>query len=624
MPDAALEGLCAAVLPPEHGGPEPRGLAARAEAYLQRVPAPERAAMRAGAAALDAWALATGGCRLAGAAPAARERVLDRWSGPPATAAAVELLKAVILLAAGTDAHRDDLLERSTREPPARADPPLPVTDAADWPTTATADVVVVGSGAGGAMAARRLARAGADVVVLEEGPTPSTEEFRTADPLDRFATYYRDAGATAAVGLPPVLLPIGTGVGGSTIVNSGTCYRPPHAVLRRWRDAEGLALADPEALGPRFDDVERTLGVAPVPAGVMGRNGEVLLAGAAALGWDAGPLERAAPGCGGCCQCSIGCPRGAKAGVHLNALPQAAAAGARLVGGVRVDRVLTDDRGGGGGALGVRGRRPDGTAVEVRAPRVVLAAGATETPALLARSGLDRHPRCGANLSLHPAIGVAGRFDEPIVAWKGVLQSAAIEEFHDDGILVEATAAPPGMGSIGLPGHGRGLLAELAESEHHATAGALVADGGGGRVRHVAGRTAITYRLGTADAARLLRAVGIMGRALLAAGAREVRHGLADPSGRPAPPARDGAGLDAAVTAADPRRLRLASFHPAGTVAGGAEPERHPADPAGALRGARGVWVADAALLPSCPTVNPQVAIMALAQAVADEVARC
>lgn len=614
MVRAALEGLSAALLPPEHGGPDPRAVAARAEGYLARTPAPTRRAMAAGLNALDSWAVASTGSRLRSAEPAQREQVLDRLVARPALEPAVAMLKALVLLAAGTDAHRADLLERSTREPPVRDDPPLPVTDAADWPTTTSADVVVVGSGAGGAMAARSLARAGADVVIVEEGPAPSTQTFRSADPLDRFATFYRDAGASATLGRPPVLLPIGTGVGGSTIVNSGTCYRPPPAVLRRWRDTDGLVLADPDALAPHLDDVEATLGVAPVPADVMGRNGELLLRGAEALGWSARPLTRNAPGCGGCCQCSIGCPRGAKAGVHLNALPQAVAAGARLVSGLRVDRVLT---GKARQARGVRGHRSDRSTVAVHAPRVVLAAGATETPPLLARSGLAGHPRTGANLSVHPAVGVAGRFAEPVVAWRGVLQSAAIEEFHDEGILVEATATPPGMGSLALPGHGRELLAELAASDRLATFGALIADQPGGRVRRLGHRTVVGYRLDSGDGVRLLRAIGLMGRALLAAGAREVLHGL------PGPAAGSVEELDGVLADADPRRLHLAAFHPTGTVAGGAEAERHPCDPTGALRGARGVWVADASLQPSCPTVNPQVTIMALAQAVADEVAQ-
>src|SRR5438067_9771 len=156
----------------------------------------------------------------------------------------------------------------------------------------------------------------------------------------------------------------------------------------RRRRDEAGLALADPDRFGAYLHEVEATLAVAPVPDAVMGANGRLTLAGAAALGWRAGPLLRNAPGCGGCCQCSIGCPRNAKFGVHLNALPDACAAGARIVSEARVVRVLHED----GRATGVLARGRGGRTFELRAPRVLVAAGATETPPLLCRSGLGDH----------------------------------------------------------------------------------------------------------------------------------------------------------------------------------------------------------------------------------------
>src|SRR6185436_10501397 len=126
--------------------------------------------------------------------------------------------------------------------------------------------------------------------------------------------------------------------------------------------------------LDPFLDDVWATLQVAPSPARVLGRNAELALAGASALGWDAQPLQRNAPGCAGSCQCAIGCPRNAKLGVHLNALPQACAAGARIVSEARVERVLHRR----GRAIGVLARARDGRAIRLDAPLVMVAAGAT------------------------------------------------------------------------------------------------------------------------------------------------------------------------------------------------------------------------------------------------------
>ncbi|MDT9695272.1 GMC family oxidoreductase N-terminal domain-containing protein [Streptomyces sp. P17] len=156
----------------------------------------------------------------------------------------------------------------------------------------------------------------------------------------------------------------------------------------------------------------------------------------------------------------------------------------------------------------------------------MVVAAGALQTPPLLRRSGLGGHPRTGRNLSVHPAISVAGRFSRPVTDGKGVLQSVGVEELHADGILIEATAAPPGMTSFVLPGVGQTLRRELETTAHLATLGAMVAD----RPRAgswAASARSLRYDLAPRDAGRLLRAQRAMRRLLFAAGAEEVLTGV-------------------------------------------------------------------------------------------------
>jgi choline dehydrogenase-like flavoprotein len=255
----------------------------------------------------------------------------------------------------------------------------------------------------------------------------------RAAELVDRLP-WLRDGAATFTVGRPSILLPLGRAVGGSTVGNSGTCFRTPDRVVAGWARDHGVAIG-PDELGPHYEDVERTLGVAPVPWEVMGSNGLTVHRGAVALGIPGKPLDRNAVGCHGSGVCTAGCPVDGKRGVHLNYLPQAVDAGAVVFAGLRAARVLFDA----GRAVAVRGSVLDARGrasgrFTLRARRgVVVAAGAVLTPPLLRRSGL-RIPGLGRNLHIHPAGAVAGLFDEEIRGWRGVMRSYGIDAMADRG----------------------------------------------------------------------------------------------------------------------------------------------------------------------------------------------
>ncbi|CAL9346248.1 GMC family oxidoreductase N-terminal domain-containing protein [Streptomyces sp. enrichment culture] len=582
---------------------------------LASLPPYIRAGLLAADVALDGASLLGTGRRAHRLPPDTRARLLRRLTRLPGFEVLMDNVKIPLLLAAGASRHSARRVQ-----PLVRNDPPLDICPSSDWPGAHRADAVVIGSGAGGAVAALTLASAGRSVVVLEEGRHFPTQELASRAPLDRFADAYRDGGATLALGLPPVLLPLGRAVGGTTLVNSGTCFRTPRNVLKQWHRTHGVELADPATFARHMDHVEDLLGVGVPDPYVLGRNGALALLGSERLGWSAAALRRNATNCGGCCECIAGCPSGAKQAVHLSVLPAACAAGARIVTRARATEIVTAHRAGARRVTAVRAVRPDGTTFTVHTGLVVAAAGALHTPALLRRSGLAGHPRLGRNLAIHPAVSVAGRFAEPVTgpgAGPNVLQSVGVDAWHHDGILIEATAAPPGMTSFVLPHLGSRLKRELNDAGNLGLLGAMVSDRPSGRVRGTH-RPVASYTLHAEDGHRLLQSIVHMGRILFAAGAREVLTGIPAHPSVTSPDA-----LDDVVRRTSHRRLHLSAFHPSGTAALGADDQHSPTRPDGRLRGTEGVLVADACLLPSSPGVNPQITIMALAHAVTEHATR-
>lgn len=477
------------------------------------------------------------------------------------------------------------------------------------------ADVCVVGSGAGGAVVAAELAEAGLSVIILEEGWPVSREDFEPPA-IDRAARLFRDNGLTMTLGIPPISLPMGRVVGGTTVVNSGTCFRTPERVLAAWQKSTGLKELGPEQMEPLFERVERALNVTPVSDDIMGRNGEILRRGAEALGLSHRPVARPVRGCHGSGECAFGCPLDAKQAMHLSYLPRAVAAGARIYAGARAEKILTAN----GRAVGICAGLLDERGVRrhtltVRARFVVLAAGAIYTPLLLMKSGLG-NSQVGRNLRIHPGCGVTALFDEEIYGWKGVMQSYAVDARLDDGYLLLATFPPPGVGySAGVvPGVGATLKERLENYRRMAALGTLVSDTGAGRVRPLGDRPLITYNLNDADRRRVLESIALAARLYFAAGAREVYPGLPG-----LPVLRSEAEIEY-VTAGRWRAsdLKLSAYHPMGTCRMGSDPRTSVTDGQGRVHGVPGLYVADASLMPGSTVVNPQITIMALATRVA------
>jgi choline dehydrogenase-like flavoprotein len=482
---------------------------------------------------------------------------------------------------------------------------------------TADYDVVVVGSGAGGATAARRLAEYGYRVGVVEEGPL-ATPHDTTQPLLERARRFYRRNGFTLAFGMPPVFLPMGRTVGGTTVINSGTCFRTPRFVLERWEREFGLSALNADSTEAYFEQIERELHISPVDDAILGGNGAVVRLGAERLGWRHHPLYRPQQGCRGTGICAFICPRHAKLDMRLSMLPLAQRHGAEVWAHCRVARVLIEK----GRAVGVEGvildagGQPTPARFQFRARHVVLAGGAIATPVLLKRSGI-RHPRIGRNLHLHPSVSVFAEMPEPVYGWRGVMQSYGVVEWLPEGTLIEATFPPLSVGYAlhPLPFWGAEHRRLLERCAHLAAVGILTADfESEGRVYSP---SFFTYRLSRRDAQRVQQGMMRAGQLFFAAGAEAVYSDIpgAECLRKPEELER--------WAAVDPRHLNLSAYHPGGTCCMGADPARCPVDEWGRVRGIENLWVADASLIPTPTIVNPQITIMMLALHVADALHR-
>lgn len=477
-------------------------------------------------------------------------------------------------------------------------------------------DVVIIGSGAGGAAAAAILAEAGLDVIVLEAGPHMTRETY-PEDPVEALSSLYRDGGLTIAAGRPPVPVPVGRAVGGTTVINSGTALRAPESVLERWRAEHGVEWAT--ELGSEFAEAEKLLRVAPVPADEMGRNGQLFMQGAEAIGASGRPLPRNAGRCVQCSSCPKGCRLDAKRAMHLTYLPRAVEAGARVRARTQVERVVFE----GARAVGVRCRveglerdRPH----EVRARTVVCAAGAFGTPELLIRSGFaNGSARLGRNLHVHPAAWIGARFDEPVRGWEGVMQSYSVDEWSDRGLLLEATFTPLAFGAQWLPGVGREHQERVLAYDRVASTGVHLSDRSTGRVGLARdGSLRLTYRLDRDEAGTLAYGIARAAEIFFAAGAREVYPQV---SGNPV--IRPGEVADFEASPIRPRDLRLEAFHPMGTAAMGGDAAKAVTTPDGEVRDAQSLYVADASLFPTSLGVNPMMTVIACASRIAARLAR-
>ncbi|HKT37125.1 MAG TPA: GMC family oxidoreductase [Ktedonobacterales bacterium] len=506
----------------------------------------------------------------------------------------------------------------------------LPVND----DLTLTADAVIVGSGAGGGVMAAQLSAAGKDVVVLEKGGYFNEADFSGREALMMPELYLR-RGLLSTDDLGMVVL-AGSCLGGGTLVNWSTSLRTPADVLEEWEREKGFSGVTAPEYQRGFDFAEQRMGV-NTDDSAPNRNNAALQRGCEALGYSWRAIPRNASDCQQRCgACGFGCPYGRKQSTLLTFLQDANDRGARVVVRCDVRRVLMEA----GRAVGVEGWALDEATGErrkvvVRAPVVVVAAGAVESPALLLRSGLT-NANIGRHLRLHPVSALLGLYPEAVESWTGSLQTVLSDQFAriqgGYGFRIEVMPAHPGLYGLATAWEdGQQHKRDMSRIANATAFIVLTRDTGEGSVtldRH--GEPVLRYWPNETDRRHLIRGMQETARIIFAGGGvgalttHKPRLALESEGGKPG--AVEQQRLNRFLGEIERRglvvnRSVLGTAHQMGTCRLGGGAKTAVADPDGQVYGAQGLYIADASGFPTASGVNPMLSIMALSHHVAQQI---
>jgi choline dehydrogenase-like flavoprotein len=497
----------------------------------------------------------------------------------------------------------------------------------------ASCDVLVVGSGPGGAVVAKELAEAGRDVILLEEGPPFGAKDFRQ-EAGESMQRTLRESGSRTTRGNAYLPTMQAIALGGGSLVNSAICARAPSFVFDAWAERTGTRLTR-AALDPHYERVEKTLFVAPTPLEVQGERNLRFKRGCDALGIGSEPTPRNVRGCKGSGECFTGCRNGAKQSTDVSYVPAAIRAGARVLTSVRAEHVLCKGR----RAVGVRGHAVEpftgreGHPVEIMAGTVVLAAGCMQTPVILQRSELGRpghdgaRPRApgdwvGRELQLHPGLAIMAIYDEAIDPWKGATQGYHSLHYLEEHIKLEVLWSPPAVLAARLPGVGHDYQRYLLQYDRMAPFDVIIAadrSRGAVRARRSGWDPDITFHFDDADMVVLQRGLGILSDICWASGAVGILPGL---HGVP----------ELLESKADAELLRTKKLAPADTISAAnhafgttrmsLRPEDGVVDEDGRFHDLDNLFIADTGIFPGSPAVNPMLTCMAMADRIAQGIA--
>jgi choline dehydrogenase-like flavoprotein len=476
------------------------------------------------------------------------------------------------------------------------------------------ADVCVIGSGAGGAVTAARLAEAGKRVVILEEGPYFKRDKITREEGKMQVAAY-REGGLQLTLDFGMYVLQ-GRCVGGSTFLNNGICFDIPDAAFRKWQDF-GASL-DRARLADAYSRLRRELGIIDLEEKqhLVEKGSLKFMEGCRKMGISSDWFEVNLDGCIGCGYCTLGCAFEKKMSMDRSFIPRALAAGATLVTECKARRIRSQ----GGEARAVECSRSDGSKLVVRAKQIVVACGAIGSSLLLQKSGITRN--VGTRLGFNVGSWVIAEFPDIVDQFDGVQMCA----YHDrPRYMLETIAMQPGVFAATMPGFFQDHFARMRRYRHYAIAGALIGSEPVGRVHRspipILGKSLspIDFQLTASDLRKLKDGVAQVSRVYLKAGAVRVMPSTFNPL--ELVDVDQVAQIEKVVAEADD--IAYGSSHPQGGNPMSDDLARGAVDSHFRVHGFDNLFVCDASVFPSPIQANPQLTVMAMADYAAGLIAR-
>ncbi|MFW9928388.1 MAG: GMC family oxidoreductase N-terminal domain-containing protein [Candidatus Thorarchaeota archaeon] len=479
-------------------------------------------------------------------------------------------------------------------------------------------DGCIIGSGAGGAIAAAKLAQQGINILVIEEGPFVSRKNFDQNENI-LLPKLYRWQGGLATDDLSIRILQ-GRSYGGSTTINWMASLRTPDHVLNQWVNEFGLEDYRPAQMMKYFDEIEKRIHVHDIKENEHNQQNRIILDGCAKLGIKAESVPNNSDGCIGCGGCGLGCAYDAKMDARLTYLNDALEAGAAIFTGVRAETInyISNNNQIINATLLGEEYGFDNRPVKIETQRTIVSGGAVFTPILLQKSGLTKSKALGKFFQIHPVTLAIGFYDRIIDPSYGIPLTSQCDEYSNldgngYGFWLEIPPMQIGMLGVNAPAYGLRRSETIRNQRKLGVLLVLVRDGANkksnGSVEWKRGRPHITYKLSEPDKKHMMLGLEKALEVHFAAGAKQVYTMHSEQidifNASDIPKIRH--------LKNGPNQLSLFSAHPQGTARMGSDPKISVVDKTLEMHYYPGIYIMDGSVHPTALGVNPMETIYAV-----------